>query len=224
MIHKKIKHLLDSSDNPQSIGSMFRSRRFFVFEKLIEQNFNRGSCIKILDVGGEEHFWKDKAFLDKFQVEITLLNLEAKDVDHPNLKAIKGNATDLSEFETDTFDLVFSNSVIEHLYTFENQRKMANECMRVGKKFFIQTPNKYFPIEAHYALPFGQFLPRRLMFFLLTKTKISRMHRWDQGFAKQYLEEIRLLSLADYKSLFPNATIYKEKFLGLSKSFVAHNL
>ncbi|MCH7408029.1 class I SAM-dependent methyltransferase [Belliella sp. DSM 111904] len=224
MILRKIKNLLDASNNPESIGNKFRSRRFFAFEKLMQQNFNLGSPIKILDVGGAEYFWKDKNFLNEYQVEITLLNLEATDISHPRLKAIKGDATDLSEFETDTFDLVFSNSVIEHLYTFENQQKMANECMRVGKKFFIQTPNKFFPVEAHYALPFVQFLPKQLTYFLLTKTKISRFQRWENAVAKQYLDEIRLLSLNEVKSLFPNATIYKENFLGLSKSYVAHNL
>ncbi|WP_317045591.1 methyltransferase domain-containing protein [Belliella buryatensis] len=157
-------------------------------------------------------------------MEIILLNLDASETGHPQLRAVKGDATDLSEYEDDSFDLVFSNSVIEHLYTFENQEKMAKECMRVGKKFFIQTPNRHFPVEAHYALPFAQYLPDKLVYTILTKTKLSRLHRWRTEKAKQYLKEIRLLSKKEMLKLFPGATLFKEKFLGMNKSFVAHNL
>ena len=75
-------------------------------------------------------------------------------VKHQNFKSIKGDATNLSNFKDNQFDIVFSNSLIEHLYTYENMKLMANETMRVGKKFFVQTPNKYFPIEPHYFFHF----------------------------------------------------------------------
>ncbi|WP_332912525.1 hypothetical protein [Algoriphagus boritolerans] len=120
--------------------------------------------------------------------------------------------------------MVFSNSVIEHLYTFENQRKMAAEVQRVGRKYFVQTPNKYFPVEAHYALPFAQYLPKKLLFFLLTNTKLSRLTRWESRAAQQYLDEIRLLNEKEMKSLFPKSKLLKEKVLGMTKSLTAHNL
>ena len=60
-----------------------------------------------------------------------------------------GDATDLSPFKDKSFDIVHSNSVIEHLYNFENQKKMASEIMRVGQKHIVQTPNKYFFLEPH---------------------------------------------------------------------------
>ncbi|SIS55831.1 methyltransferase domain-containing protein [Belliella pelovolcani] len=221
---KKLRNLLDASHNPESIGNKFRHRRFFVFETLIAKNFPAGRKLKILDVGGTAYFWKDKNFLKNYQVEIILLNLDTSETGHPQLRAVKGDATDLSEFGDDSFDLVFSNSVIEHLYTFENQEKMARECMRVGKKFFIQTPNKHFPIEAHYALPFAQYLPSKWVYTILTKTKLSRLHRWRPEKAQQYLEEIRLLSMKELIKLFPGSTLFKEKFLGMNKSFIAHNL
>lgn len=220
----KFKNLLDASHNPESIGNKFRSKRFVVFEALMEKNFPFGSTLNILDVGGTAYFWIDKEFLKNYQVEITLLNLEASETGYSQLKSVKGDATNLSEYKKGSFDLVFSNSVIEHLYTFTNQKKMAQECMRVGKKFFIQTPNKHFPVEAHYALPFVQYLPNKFVFTILTKTKLSRLHQWREEKAKQYLDEIRLLSLNEIKILFPKSTIFKEKFLGITKSFVAHNL
>jgi len=220
----KIKHLLSSSENPESIGNKFRNRRFFIFESLIKENFEIGSELNILDVGGAAYFWRDKEFLNKYNVKIILLNLEISDTGHPQLESVIGDATNLSNYEDDSFDLVFSNSVIEHLYTWENQVKMAKECMRVGKRHFVQSPNKHFLIESHYTLPFAQYLPQKLLFNILTKTKLSQTRKWDAEAAQQYLEEIRLLTGTEMKTLFPNSKIYKEKFLGMTKSFVAHNL
>ena len=130
----------------------------------------------------------------------------------------------MREFGDNHFDLVFSNSVIEHVYTFENQQKMASEICRVGKSHFIQTPNIYFPIEAHYALPFAQYYPKAFLHFILTKTKLSRFQRWSPAEASQYQDEIRLLNESEMKCLFPNSTFLKEKVLGMTKSLTAHNL
>ena len=124
---------------------------------------------------------------------------------------------------TSPYDVVHSNSVIEHLYNFENQKKMASEIIRVGQKYIVQTPNKYFFLEPHYLLPFFQFLPNSLKYFILTKTKLSRLKKWDKKFAKQYIEEIRLLSEKEMKTLFPKSKIYYEKFFGMNKSFTMHN-
>lgn len=55
----------------------------------------------------------------------------------------------MKQFQDNEFDAVFSNSVIEHVGDYEAQRQMANEIMRVGKRYFVQTPNFYFPIEPH---------------------------------------------------------------------------
>jgi 2-polyprenyl-3-methyl-5-hydroxy-6-metoxy-1,4-benzoquinol methylase len=143
---------------------------------------------------------------------------------HPAIHAVQGDATDLREFEKGSFDLVFSNSVIEHLYTLEQQQKMALEILRVGKSYFIQTPNVYFPIEAHYALPFAQYYTNGFLYFILTKTKFSRLKKWNSAEASQYIAEIRLLNAQEMKALFPGASLLKEKVLGLTKSITAHNL
>jgi 2-polyprenyl-3-methyl-5-hydroxy-6-metoxy-1,4-benzoquinol methylase len=213
-----------SSDDKNSIGARFRRLRFKNFENFVKEHFNDNEKLHILDVGGKAYFWNDTSIISRPNTTITLLNLSPEKVNHPALKSITGDATNLSEFNDKHFDLVFSNSVIEHLYTKENQEKMAKECVRVGKKFYIQTPNKHFIIEPHYALPFFQYLPNSLAFIILTKTPFSRLNKWKEEEAKQYLQEIRLISESDMKKLFPGAKIYKEKFLGMSKSFTAHNM
>jgi predicted SAM-dependent methyltransferase len=218
-----IKTLLASSEQPDSLGNKFRNQRFRFFEKILHRQYQNDFPVKILDIGGMEYFWKDKDLLKNGLVQITLLNLQTEQTSIPGISSISGDATDLSQFEDQSFDLVFSNSVIEHLYTWENQQKMANEVIRVGRKYFVQTPNRHFFLEAHYALPFVQYLPKKMTHFLLTKTKLSRGIRWNHRDAQQYLDEIRLLTLSEMKDLFPEAKIYKEKFFGLTKSVTVYN-
>lgn len=219
-----INDLFAPSDNPKSIGAKFRAKRLEKFETLFFANFKGEKAVNILDVGGTDYFWKDSRIPNIPRVEITLLNLQPEKTTHPSIKSLIGDATSMGEFEDKKFDLVFSNSVIEHVYTYENQMKMANEIQRVGKRYFVQTPNKYFPIEAHYAIPFAQYMSNGLLFFLLTKTRLSRMNRWDPRDAQQYLEEIRLLDEKEMKTLFPDSSILKERTAGMTKSLTAHNL
>jgi len=218
-----LKTLLATSNDPKSLGSRFRSKRFKFFEQIFWKTFKGKENITVLDLGGTEEFWKDKSLIQAKNITITLLNLEEGRVSLSNLKSVAGDATDLSAFEDQSFDLVFSNSVIEHLYSFENQQKMASEIRRVGRKYFVQTPNKYFFIEPHYALPFFQFLPHSFVFFILTKTKLSRMQKWQPLYAQNYLDEIRLLTLDEMQRLFPEGKVYCEKFMGMNKSFILHN-
>ena len=94
-----------------------------------------------MDVGGLESFWVNRNYHLKNDVQITLLNLEVVSSKYPNMISMIGDATNLLHFSDNSFDVVFSNSVIEHLYTKSNQEKMASEIRRVGKHYFLQTPN-----------------------------------------------------------------------------------
>ncbi len=101
---------------------------------------------------------------------------------------------------------------------------MAREVQRVGRYHFVQTPNRYFIIEPHYLLPAFQFLPRPVQHGLLTRTSLSRSGRTAPSDADAMLAEIRLLSLADVKALFPHSRIYSERLLGMTRSFTAYSL
>ena len=113
--------------------------------------------VRILDVGGTEGYWK-MGKLNDDQVFVTLLNLTQVDVTMPNMTSIAGDARKIQESDL-SFDIVFSNSVIEHVGTYKDQMQMAKEVHRIGKHYFVQTPNKYFPLEPHFLFPFFQFLP-----------------------------------------------------------------
>jgi ubiquinone/menaquinone biosynthesis C-methylase UbiE len=212
--------IFDISENKNSLGNQFREKRFSFFLKKINK---LAKPVTILDVGGKINFWENRGLVGNNNYEITIINIEKEKSQYSNIKTKMGDATDLSPFNDKSFDIVHSNSVIEHLYTFNNQSKMASEIVRVGKKYIVQTPNKCFFLEPHYLLPFFQFVPDKLKYLILKKTKLSRLKKWDKNFAKQYINEIRLLSLKEMKILFPKSKIYFEKFLGMNKSFTMHN-
>jgi hypothetical protein len=206
--------------NPNSLASSFRSKRLNLFKGFVA---GLPKPVKILDIGGTPEFWKN-AGLDAADVEITLLNLALVETDLPNMVSIVGDATDLSSFADKTFDIAFSNSVIEHLFSFQNQQKMAQEAQRVSTYHFIQTPNFWFPIEPHWLFPCFQYLPKAIRVFLTRCFNLGHLKRSETwAAARQQVEEIQLLSRAEMDRLFPESTIWEEKLLIFSKSFVAHN-
>ena len=100
-----------------------------------------------------------------YKEHITALsNQDAKflETEYPGLKFVQGNALNMP-FEDNSFDLVFSSAVLEHVGSFENQCKFLNECLRVSKKYvFLTTPNRFYPIEFHTYLPFIHWLPKKI--------------------------------------------------------------
>lgn len=210
---------LANNRNPQSLAARLRRTRLRLFYSLLARLENP---VHILDVGGTEDFWRLAGVPAGKEVSITLLNLDRLPTTLPNVTSIAGDARDL-RFPDSGFDVVFSNSVIEHVGGPEDQRKMADEVRRVGKRHFIQTPNKYFPIEPHFMFPFYQFLPKSLQIRLLQRFTLGWIKRTpDRGEAGRLIAGIRLLDKSEFKALFPDSRIFEEKFLGLTKSFVAY--
>jgi SAM-dependent methyltransferase len=213
-----IKKVADNA-NQQSWSHQFRSKRFHLFLSFINQ---LPRPLRILDIGGTLAFWNAMGFNEE-QVSITLLNLTEEPVTGDQYFSVAGNATQL-DFPNQSFDIVFSNSVIEHLFTEENQIKMAAEVQRVGKYYFIQTPNYWFPLEPHWLFPFFQFLPFSLRVWLTQHFSLGHIPKCNTKEAAQHqVHEIQLLTKAQFQSLFPSATIYAEPLLFWDKSFVAHN-
>ena len=208
------------NNNPNSLASSFRSKRLNLFKGFVA---GLPKPLKILDIGGTPEFWKN-AGLDAADAEITLLNLALVETDLPNAIIMAGDATDLSVFPDNSFDIAFSNSVIEHLFSFQNQQKMASEALRVSKYHFIQTPNYWFPIEPHWVFPCFQYLPAIIRTVLTRNFNLGHLKKsasWAQ--AKRQVEEIQLLGKSEMKMLFPSSKIWEEKLFSLTKSFVAHN-
>lgn len=213
-----LKRMADNRDQ-RSLAVQFRKRRFAFFQSLLSR---LERPVHILDIGGTESYWKSMELNAGDQVFITLLNLTQNDVSLPNVTSIAGDARAMIAKDA-SFDVVFSNSVIEHVGTYQDQLQMAKEVRRVGKRYFIQTPNKYFPLEPHFLFPLFQFLPINIRVLLLQNFKLGWFSKTpDKVKAREIVEGIRLLGKREFMALFPNAAIYEEKILGMTKSFVAY--
>ena len=184
------------------VGNYFRSKRLQVFKK--ELNIN--GSMKILDIGGAFDFWRE---LFEYK-NVTLLNIQ-KEQENERIKSVQYDGVNLP-FPLTEFDVIFSNSTIEHVGDLKAQKKFAAEITGSGKKYFVQVPSFWFPYEPHAHIPFFQFLPDALKIFL---NKVIN----KSTYSIEELLTIRLLSKKDIKELFPNARIITERFFSLPKSY-----
>lgn len=99
---------------------------------------------------------------------------------------------------------------------------MAEECRRVGRRYYVHTPNKGFPIEPHLLTSFIHWLPRSLQRRLIRHfTLWGWVARPSRDYCDRLLEQTRLLGKGDLLQLFPDAEIWKERFMGMTKSLIA---
>lgn len=166
---------------------------------------------RILDVGAGAG-----AALERFNttneiVAVDLEPLQSEWMEAANVTVQVADATRLPYGEGE-FPVVFSSSVIEHIPK-ELQAAFASEVRRVGRRYYVQTPNRYFPIEPHYQVPFFQFLPERARRALNKRFTLG----WKE---KGKWEEINLLSARDLRRLFPDGEIHRERVCGLTKSLM----
>ena len=205
-----------------SISMYFRRRRMAVLVKAVD--LQPGT--RVLDLGGAPAIWESVSV----PLHITLLNLpgtvdkgEFQVIDSPTLQhhtfeIVEGDACNVTQFADRSFDVVFSNSVIEHVGPEEKQAEFAREVMRLGKSYWVQTPSKWFPIEAHSGVPFYWFLPE-----WLRKRMLADWRRRLPGWWADYIEATRVLSRRRLLDLFPGAKTRTEYFVGLPKSYVAYS-
>jgi SAM-dependent methyltransferase len=94
-------------------------------------------------------------------------------------------------FADRSFDLYFSNAVLEHVGGAERQHAFVTEALRVADRVFITTPNRWFPVELHTRLPLVHWLPATLA------------RRVYDAAGKPWAKENRLLGPAQLRALFP---------------------
>jgi Methyltransferase domain len=202
-----------------SLSHRLRERRFAAFEtaaSVLERP------MRLLDVGGTVDFWEARGWAGRDDVEITLLNLIVEPSPYENIVSTAGDAADLSEYESGAFDLVFSNSVIEHVGTPDRQAAMAREIARVSTAYWVQTPNYWFPMEPHYLVPAWQWLPESARVAILRRRRVGQLGRTpDPREALEVVRGTRLLSRSALARMFPDAALVPERFGGLVKSWTA---
>jgi len=202
-------------------NSRFRLKRFSHFLDLIRFIPSNGP-LKILDIGGEEEYWEDKIDLLERHATITLLNIRNPPPTKPYIESIICDARCIRQIADNSFDVVHSNSVIEHAGRWEDMRAMASEIRRVAPAYFVQTPYYWFPVEPHYNAIFFHWLPDPIRARILMKTRLGPNPRMTSvGDAVTTLQSAILLDKTMMKFLFPDAEIIFERALGLPKSMMA---
>lgn len=193
--------------------------RHFRRKRMNEFSFKFGLTAesRILDVGGSLFNW----LLIPIQPKITILNISLEKQNSHNVRLILGDGCHLP-FTDKSFDVVYSNSVIEHLGNYEMQGLFANEIRRVGRFYYVQTPNKWFPVEPHLITPFIHWLPLWLERKLLRNfTMWGWLTRPTYTQCKNFINEIHLLEEKEIRHLFPECEILHERLFGLNKSLIA---
>ena len=196
----------------------FRRRRMARFAR----EFALTTETRVLDVGGTPDCWRWLPL----QPRLVFLNTpRAREEVGEAVEWVAGDGRSLP-FADRAFDIVFSNSAIEHVGDRDSQRRFAAEVMRVGRAYWIQTPNRWFPIEQHLLTPLIHWLPKRWQ-----RVIVPRFTVWSamvpatpdrrQFYLDHYLNEVNLLSAAELRKLFPDARVVHEKFCGWTKSLVA---
>src|SRR5262249_22817007 len=137
----------------------------------------KGQC-SIIDVGGRKEYWSimPEGFLSAHRVSITITNIEEDSVQKPEDRIFNfefGDGRQL-KYANRSFDVVHSNSVVEHVGRWEDMVNFAREVSRVGSAYFVQTPNFWFPFEPHFGMLYFQCLP--------TPWKIALLMKKERGF------------------------------------------
>jgi hypothetical protein len=196
----------------------FRSQRMRLFERTFP--ITNRTCV--LDVGGSPLIWQ----FARVRPQLTMLNLPtALQPDGAVVSLVAGDGCALP-FKDAAFDIVFSNSVIEHVGTREAQQRFAAEVARVGRAYWVQTPNRAFPVELHLMLPFVHYLPRTWQ-----RRTVERFTIWQllarpseaqrRFYIEHFLNDLKLLNASELGSLFPDGRILRERFFGWPKSLIA---
>jgi methyltransferase family protein len=209
--------------DPYSKGNVYRARRFALLKGVLDDVLARQPKCRVIDIGGNAQYWQTFGQdLDWNRIEVTLVNLEKEEAGHPRITSVVGDARDLREFPDLSFDVVYSNSVIEHVGLWRDMVRMANEVKRLAPRYFIQTPYYWFPVEAHARVPFIHWLPEPIRVRMVMRRNCGYWPKQsDIGSATSMVQSAILLDKSQMRFLFPDAEIVSEKALGLTKSLIA---
>jgi hypothetical protein len=175
-----------------------------------------------LDLGGGIYFWRVAVELGLPIPKVTILNIRRQEEELPaNVKWVVGDAR-TSGFADGAFDVIFCNSLIEHMGDFDEQARLAFEVRRLAGAYFVQTPDFRFPVEPHYVTPLVHWFPKRVRRSMIRNFTIwGLLNRPSPARCRELADEIRLLSATDMRELFPDGDVLVERFLGIPKSLIA---
>lgn len=212
-----------NGDIPGNLSSRLRRKRSLLFLNYINSIEIKNP--KIIDIGGYHNYWLQLNSYFNSNLSPVLLNISKGWIMDNKFTSIVADGKDLACIKDKSFDVAFSNSVIEHISNFEDQQEMINNIKRISKYYFIQTPAFVFPIEPHFLFPFFHRLPVKVRIWLVRHFDLGWFREtkcYDE--AKKLVKSIRIMKKKELKLLVKTAIIITEKIFHLSKSYMLTNL
>lgn len=192
--------------------------------RLLRQLIDTDQITSLLDVGGEIDARNEQAMDLVPDSAVTVVNIDPQHLDR--VRSLRPEVTtDLQDarklpYADDAFDLVYSNAVIEHVGDFDDQRRMAEEVRRVGRQWFVTTPNRWFPFEFHTRLPFVSWLPAGALQRVAetySYNHVERRYQSNQGGCGS----LQLLSARQMQELFPDSLIIRQRVTAWPETIIA---
>ena len=202
----------------KNFSRLSRRRKFELFQRV----FQPGPNDLILDVGASGQPFTGYTFEDYYPYSDRIVagGIDPREIQdarrlYPRVRYTMFDGRALP-FPDKSFNMVFSNAVIEHIIGQGQQARFAKEIMRVGKSWFVTTPNYWFPFESHYHLPLIHFLPRE-------------MQRWynrllGSAIAKGTVQDLALLSARKLQRLFPASRVVRMRVTFWPETLVAYSV
>jgi hypothetical protein len=198
-----------------SLSDTLRANRF----RLLLERYPRLDEMRVLDLGGTPGFW---ARAPVRPASLVLLNLARAETEEPWIDSLVGDVCAPPDaVSSQQFDLVFSNSVIEHVGGHTRRMEMARVVLDLADRYWIQTPYRYFPIEPHWVFPGFQFLPPNLRARVAARWPLAWAGRVPYQEALGHVLDVELLTRTQLRFYFPDALIMSERVVGLTKSLIA---
>ncbi len=202
----------------RALGQRARDRRWALFTS----TFPDLERMTVLDLGGAPSTWVDLAH---HPAAVVLVNTDPRQhTSLPWLTTVTADACALpSAITTRPFDLVYSNSLIEHVGGHYRRCKLSEAIHKAAPRHWVQTPYRYFPLEPHWLFPLFQFLTPRARGSIARHWRLA--HEYEPGRSGsenvRWVLSVELLTMYEFEYLFSNSRILFERFAGLPKSMIA---
>jgi len=216
---RAVGRLLGDPYSPGTVVGRSRAARW----ELLLRHFPQLDRMSVLDLGGRPRAWSAAPCRPKSLTIVDVDPLEPGPGD-PEAEVIEGDACAVTTLLPGRrFDLVYSNSMLEHVGGHDRRQQVADAIAALGDHHWIQTPYRYFPVEPHWWFPGFQFLPVAARAWVAAHWEVGP--RTARGLSPEAVlasvQSVELLSRTELAAYFPTSTILAERFAGLTKSIIA---
>jgi hypothetical protein len=212
-----------------SLSGRARARRWTI----LAQRFPDIREMRVLDLGGDVRHWEQAPLRP---AEVVVVNLFEQQPAGDWMQTVVGDACEPpASLRRESFDLVYSNSVIEHVGGHFRRLRFAASVRELAERHWVQTPYRHFPLEPHWLYPGLQWLPTAAKAQVTRRWPIGWEHAlWRAGRSRERRATpaarddavsralwVELLSVTEMRHYFPRSDIVRERFGALTKSLIA---